>query len=60
MQHRLITAAACAVLVGSVAFGVAVAAPVGPVARMHALFDRGWAEDMKADPLGATYVGDTA
>ncbi len=60
MQHRLITAAACAALAGSAVFGVAVAAPVGPVARMHALFDRGWAEDMNADPLAASYVGDTA
>ena len=31
----------------------------GPVARMHTLFDRGWDQDLKADPLTATYVGAT-
>jgi uncharacterized protein (DUF885 family) len=37
----------------------AAAAAASPVDRLHALFDRGWEQDLNDDPIGATYVGDT-
>ena len=31
----------------------------GPDARLHELFERGWEQDLRNDPLSATYYGDT-
>jgi len=30
-----------------------------PVARLHALFKRGWQRDLADDPLTESYVGET-
>ena len=60
MQHRLFSTALIAIaVVLAPAAPASAARPTGPVARLHALFDRGWDQDLKADPLAATYVGAT-
>ena len=58
-QRRFGLVGLVAVLGLSMHGGAAAATASTPVARLHALFERGWQRDLADDPLGATYVGET-
>ena len=58
-QHRFGIVGLIGVLGLSIHGSPATAAVLTPVARLHALFERGWQRDLADDPLSATYVGET-
>lgn len=58
MHHRFIVTALWTATLALVAPASANAAAAAPTARLHALFDRAWDQDLRDDPLGATAFGD--